>query len=168
MNGYVGPWREPREESVDLYPNLVVCDGRVSGSITVGRSRLPLWAFVPTAIMDGWDTVEAGWSPAERYGFKEGDLAAFLTNLLEMRGEFGRLLLVLADVERLEDEREDDFYQEHAPGETVIDITDGTVHGAPIPGAWWDQADLRQRVVDQLRRCLDALDVSTPTPSAAV
>lgn len=34
-----GVWREPAEESHDLYPGPCVHDNRVSGSITVGRSR---------------------------------------------------------------------------------------------------------------------------------
>ena len=44
------PWRNPAEESLGLYPGLVVDDGRQSGSITVGQSRLPLWSFIGTAL----------------------------------------------------------------------------------------------------------------------
>ena len=128
------PWRYPDEESVDLYPGLVVCDGRVSGSITVGRSRLPLWAFIGSAISDGWDAVEAGYSPTEHYGFTEQDLAGFLYDLLEQRGEFGRLLLVLADAERCERTR------------------------GGFGKAWWETKRHRKRVADQLRRCLAALE----------
>ena len=87
-----GPWRHPDEESVDLYPGLVVHDGRVSGSITAGRSRLPLWAFSWEAITRGWGEVETGYEPG-RYGIGAEDFAQFVTDLLEQRGEFGRLVL---------------------------------------------------------------------------
>jgi hypothetical protein len=122
-----GVWREPAEESHDLYPGLCIHDNRVSGSITVGRSRLPLWALIADAICDGWEQVEAGYSPSD-YGFGARDLAMFLHDLLQMRGEFGRLLLVLADAVRAEDE-----------------------------AGWWECEDRRRVVADQLRRCLDAL-----------
>lgn len=124
-----GPWRDPDEESADLYPNLVVHDGRVAGSITVGRSRLSLWAFVGTAIRDGWDGVERGWEPG-RYGFTADDMADFLHYLLEARGEFGRLLLVLAAAERSE-----------RAGQS-----------------WWKGKKHRKRVQRQLWRCLVALE----------
>jgi hypothetical protein len=69
VSGYEGVWREPSEESVDLYPGLVVHDGRVSGSITTGRSRLPLWAFMFVAIRDGW----GGTSERERRKLRRED-----------------------------------------------------------------------------------------------
>lgn len=130
MGGERTPWREPYEESVDLYPGLVVHDGRVTGSITTGQSRLPLWAFVSTAIQRGWDEVERGWTPSD-YGWSEEEMALFLYCLLEMRGEFGRLLLVLADAERCE------------------------VAGNGNP--WWQTKRHRKRVATQMRRCLAAL-----------
>ena len=128
------PWRDPDEESVDLYPGLVVHDGRVSGSITTGRSRLPLWAFAGVAVTHGWDEVERGWSPS-KYGWTAERFARFLSHLLEARGEFGRLLLVLADVERRDEERM-----------------------VPTPVPWWADRELSAPVIDQLRRCLAALD----------
>lgn len=131
------PWRTPDEESDDLYPGLVVHDGRQAGSITVGCSRLPLWAFIGVAVTQGWDEVEAGWSPTEHYGFTADDLANFLHNLLEQRGEIGRLLLVLANAERRE---------------------------RSVP--WWERKNLRQPVIDQLRRCLAALDPSATSAAA--
>lgn len=100
MTAHHGPWRRPAEESAGLYPGLVVHDARVSGSITAGASRLPLWCITPTAIHSGWDDVEAGWSPTATCGYTAVDLAQFLHDLLGLRGEFGRLLLVLADAER--------------------------------------------------------------------
>lgn len=130
-----GPWRVPDVESVDLYPNLVVHDGRQSGSITVGRSRLPLWCFIWSAVHNGWDEVEAGWSPTEHYGFTEDDLGNFLHDVLELRGEFGRLILLLAAGERSE-----------------------RVSRESWPKPWWEKRNHRKRVGDQLRRCLNALE----------
>lgn len=127
-----GPWREPGEETENLYPGLVVHDGRVSGSITVGRSRLPLWAFVWTALIQGWDEVERGWEPSQ-YGWTADKTGEFLHHLLEMRGEFGRLLLMLAEAERTENEMGD---------------------------PWWQDDAVRERVVEQLRRCLAVLEAS--------
>lgn len=126
---YEGVWRKPAEESVDLYPGLVVHDGRVSGSITTGRSRLPLWAFVGVGILHGWDEAERGWEPSE-YGWDKERTAEFVGNLLEMRGEFARLLLVLAEVERTE--------RSNKP--------------------WWDVTRRRKQVADQLRRCLAVVE----------
>lgn len=126
------PWRNPAVESDDLYPGLVVHDARVTGSITAGPSRLPLWCFIAAAIHQGWEEVEDGYSPSE-FGFTADDLSGFLYNLLELRGEFGRLLLVLADAERCERQR-----------------------GGRI--AWWTTKKHRKRVADQLRRCLAVLE----------
>jgi hypothetical protein len=124
--------REPYAESTDLYPGLVVHDGRVTGSITAGRSRLPLWAFMPqTIVSEGeWD----GYEP-ETYEWTRGKASEFLYHLLEMRGEFARLLCVLADVDRREDKR----YAGFGPG-------------------WWAMPTLRRRAVRQLRRCLETLE----------
>lgn len=128
-----GMWREPPEESDDLYPSLSVCDNRMAGSIVIDHGRLPLWAFVWTAVAEDWSEVEAGWEPS-RYGFTADDLGAFLCDLLEMRGEFGRLLLVLADAERCE-------------------------RRGPLMRGWWQTKRHRKRVGDQLRRCLAVLEV---------
>lgn len=128
-----GPWRVPAEESVDLYPGLVVHDGRVSGSITINQSRLPMWAFVGYLPHGGWDSVVQGWPYIEtEYGWDAYAQAAFLTDLLQARGEFGRLLLVLADAERCERTRG---------------------HGKP----WWRTRKHRVRVRRQLERCIEAL-----------
>lgn len=123
--------REPRQETVGLYPKLVVHDGRVTGSITIGPSRLPLWAIVGAGIHQGWRGVQRGWPQVDEYGFTAADMSAFLGNLLEMRGEFGRLLLELADAERAESHHPD--------------------------AAWWQVKARRKRVAAQLRRCLAAL-----------
>lgn len=156
-------WRKPDEETEGLYPNLVVHDGRQTGAITVGRSRLPVSCFIFTALKDGWEEVEAGWSPTEHYGFTEHDLADFLTNLLNVRGEFGRLLLVLADAERREELAVDEVLAPYGP---IVDITPGS--GVKLPDGWWENDTAKQPVIEQLRRCLELLegprvDRSNPT-----
>ena len=142
-----GPWRKPGELSADVYPGLSVWDDRVTGSITLNDSRLPLWAFVWTAVRDGWDTVEDSWEPGATYGYGHDDFGSFLVDLLELRGEFGRLVCMLANAERIEREQEP----------TVIG-DDG--HGNPVAEmdpAWWERPDLCEPIVVQLRRCIDTL-----------
>jgi hypothetical protein len=152
------PWRHPSETS-GLYPKLSVSDNMVSGSIVLAGGRLPLWALVGTAIYHDWTTVEKGWLPTEHYGFEPDDLATFLTNLLEARGEFGRLLLTLANAERLENEQVDQAIQEQAPDEPVVQIALGDEDdGVHLPGAWWQDPDLKAPVLDQLRRCVAVLE----------
>ncbi len=126
---YNGVWRVISTETHE-YPKLMVCDGYQSGSINVRGTRLPLWAIISTTITEGWDTVEKGWSPEKNYGYSKEDLAYFLYCLLEQRGEFGRLLLLLANVERLEYRGD---------------------------GVWWNIESTRKRVKRQLERCLDVL-----------
>ncbi len=79
------------------YPGLYVADGRVGGSITDGQSRLPLWAYMATLVAEGWPVVADCWPPHEMTTEKMGQ---FLYHLMEQRGEFARLVCVLADVER--------------------------------------------------------------------
>lgn len=140
-------FRRPAEESLNLYPGLVIDDDRVSGSITAGRSRLPLWAIVYTAIRGTWngkpswpDTVESNWMPTELYGLTERAFAEFLYHLLELRGEWGRLLLLLANAERLEQKR----------------------GGFPGP-TWYETKKHRRLVSAQLRRCLALLEETDAT-----
>lgn len=128
-------WRDPSEESVDLYPGLVVWDDRAGDSIIAGRSRLPLWAFIHTVVRAGFDAAEDGWSPSTY--LEDDDLGLFLVNLLEARGEFGRLLLVLADAERAARDRGSFCF-------------------------WWEEPDLSRRVVEQLERCLRSLEPDSP------
>jgi len=155
-----GVWREPAEETVDLYPGLVVHDGRVTGSMTTGRSRLPLWCFVYTAITEGWGEVEDNWKPSE-YGWTAERFASFLYDLLEMRGEFARLLLLLANTTRVDDEREQAAMDEQAPGQGVVQIKvfDSDPDDAvTLPPPWWLTPELRDPIVAQLRRCLETLE----------
>lgn len=152
-------WREPDEESTGLYPKLVVHDGRVSGSITCGRSRLPLWAFIWEAVHHGWESVESSYGPLES-GFNQDDLAEFLHHLLEMRGEFGRLLLVLANADRLDARRNAKYFAEVGDGSGLVDITPGTPIGDGMPLTWWQNRRTAKPIINQLKRCLAALEAS--------
>jgi hypothetical protein len=130
-----GPWREPAEETTD-YPRLWVRDDRVSGSITLSRSRLPLWCLVAAAL-GGWDEVRESYPQVTEYGWPDAEgLIEFVRSLTELRGDFGRLLCVLADVERQEANR--------------------TQHSGDAD-AWWERDEDRARVRAALRRCLEAL-----------
>lgn len=95
-------WREPPEESANIYPGLVVRDNRVSGSITIRQSRLPLWTLIGTVIREDWESVESGWNVAD-YNYSAEELADFLYHLLESRGEFARLILELANAHKQND-----------------------------------------------------------------
>ncbi len=130
MKKYQGVLRIPATETLG-FPKLMVNDNVVTGSINVRGTRLPLWAIISTVINEGWEAVEHGWSPEKRYAYSREDLARFLFYLLEQRGEFGRLLLLLANVEK--PERRGDV-------------------------SWWETATARRQVIRQLQRCLDALN----------
>ena len=149
-------WRTPDEESVDVYPGLTVHDGRVSGSITIGRTRLPLWAVVGEVIRENWDSVEYYYGPTS---WSEAEFLTFLANLLDLRGEFARLLCTLADVERLESIREETALK---GCEGLVDVTPGVPGAVQPPPSWWQDPELKSRVVDQLKLCLAVLE-STPT-----
>ncbi len=138
--------REPPEETTDLYTNLVVDDRRVSGSITAGATRLPLWAFVPQLITGGWNGIEEEYPSAAQIG--ADGLAEFLSDLLDARGEFGRLLLTLADAARHE-------HPELAPAGGG---------GAAEPRGWWQDPELARPVRKQLERCLALLPDDTTEP----
>lgn len=126
---YQGVWRTIATETHG-FPQLMVHDNIQTGSINIRNTRLPLWAIIGTVINEGWEAVEGGWCPKE-YNYSKQDLALFLYCLLEQRGEFGRLLLVLADVEKTE-------YR-------------GDL-------SWWEKTRARRRVMKQLQNCLDALN----------
>lgn len=128
-------------ETTGLYPGLVVWEERVGGSITIGRTRLPMWAVLADLVADGWDTVDAEYLDS-RHGFDERDMTGFLCSLLELRNNFGRLILILADVERITGKR--------------LELAD-THH-------WTEDPTLRARVVAALEVCLDELNSRPPTP----
>jgi len=106
-----------RGRETEDYPGLVVCDNRVSGSITAGRSRLPLWALTGTLSANGWAGVEENWE--DTHGLTNETFFEFVHHLLESRRSFGRLLSILADVARREDERRErvdwPFWRDHKP-----------------------------------------------------
>lgn len=135
---WVGIWRHPAEESLNLYPGLVVHDGRCVGSITAGVSRLPLWALIPAIIYQGWNAACLDYAVSDYHEISQTSMAEFLGSLLDQRGEFGRLLLILADVERRDRNR--------------FDRGDDR--------AWHEIGRERGRVVRQLRRCLEALEAA--------
>lgn len=129
--------RDPDEETED-YPGLVVHDGRVTGSITAGYTRLPLWCFVGEVIRRGWSKVQRDRDIKE---IDKETLASFLYFLLEHRGDFGRLLCVLADVERRSAE--------------IVEETHGEF-------SWWYHPEMKARVREALQRCIDSLDAPPP------
>lgn len=130
MTGYDGVWRDPPDETVDMYPGLVVADNRVTGSITIGVSRLPMWALA----WYSYDDAVFAYPQLDEYGWTGQRHHEFLHDLLEARGEFARLLLTLADAERCDRLK-------------------------PSGGVgWWRTRRHRKRVGDQLRRCLATLE----------
>lgn len=161
MSPHYGPWREPAEESTDLYPGLVVCDNRHSGSITVGRSRLPVSAFVG---YESWAEVVAGWDYIEGPGYEwtHERHANFLYHLLEMRGEFARLLLVLADVERDEGERGENIEGCICPRDADVIYTDPACEPHRLADTpWWRYPPSIERVRVALENCLSTLRGTT-------
>jgi hypothetical protein len=123
-----GPWQRPGVEFDRLYPGLSVNDGRQSGSICYPGTRIPLWAHQWGAIdLDDYAHDDDPIDEWEQTG------TAYVHHLMQQRGEFARLLLVLADAERCEAHRQDRT-------------------------AWWDTKRHRKRVGDQLRRCLAILE----------
>jgi hypothetical protein len=131
--------RDRLEETED-YPRFIVCDGRVSGSITMGRSRLPVWAIVGALTSAGWREVEEDFLPerdsplASHYPTRQ-ETGSFLYHLLEQRGEFGRLLCVLADEDRRDNARREGRSR------------------------WWMEMPRRRaRVRAALQRCIDEID----------
>ena len=87
---------DKQDKVTEDYPGLIVHDDRVTGSITVGHSRLPIWAFVSTMVEAGFAEAKKLWDVSDYTN--PSDLGIFLQNLMEQRKEFGRLLCVLADV----------------------------------------------------------------------
>lgn len=84
-----------RDKRGEHYPGLVVMDGRVSGSITLGQSRLPIWC-----IPNHGFSIEEHTGEQTAYGVTDQDLANFTYRLLDARGSWARLLCTIADEER--------------------------------------------------------------------
>lgn len=125
------PWRSPSEES-HIYPGLCLHDDRQTGSITAGCTRLPLWAFIGELVDGGYKAANYDYE-VERCGLSQEALSEFLYCLMELRGDFGRLLLVMAEAERSERQN-------------------------PRGTSWWKTKKHRKAVREQLRRCLDILE----------
>ncbi len=130
-------WRVPAEESVGLYPKLVVWDRRVAGAITIGQSRLPISSILFQAFHDSWEFTEEEWGLAQ-YDFSAEDLIEFLYRLLDVRGEFARLLLMLANAELKEAEDTDSLIP------------------ADIP--WFRNKEIKTAIKEQLLRCVESLE----------
>ena len=126
-------------ETLDLYPDLVVSDERCGGAVTAGRSRLPLWSFIPEAVFAGWPEALADHPTAADYTTPEA-MREFVFHLLQVRGDFARLLLALAAAERHDDQRE-------PPTEIILEPQ------------WWEASEEhREQVADLLRRCLRVVE----------
>ncbi|HEV2929125.1 MAG TPA: hypothetical protein VGW74_10575 [Propionibacteriaceae bacterium] len=119
------------------WPDMAVRDGPAGGSITY-RGVALWWPYLDV------DFHEAGdWAPdpADADAWAEAweeDVRSFLHCLLRAgHGSWGRLLVTMADVVRIESER---FEQ------------------APTLDGWQDDPELRGRVADALRVCLADLE----------
>ena len=116
----------------EFYPGLDVTDNVATTSITVKGTGLALWAFTGRlGAGEGFQHVVTDYGlPAS---FSEEEYYTFLHHLLECRGEFARLLCILANVEREESDAEDEDW------------------------SWWE-TDRKNRVIEQLKRCVVALE----------
>jgi hypothetical protein len=85
--------RRPAECTED-YPGFTVDDGRVTGSINIGPTRLSLWAVTPYAFHYAAAELSEAWPHRDPADW--GDAGTFLANLLNVRGDFARLMCVLA------------------------------------------------------------------------
>lgn len=94
---------DPQFKVTEDYPGFVVHDDRVTGSVTLGPTRMPLWAPISTMVEAGYHSAVESWPSLPKYGSAEA-IGSFLQDLFQQRKEFGRLLCVLADVERRERE----------------------------------------------------------------
>lgn len=149
------PWQRPDYMGDDIYPGFDCWDKKQTGSICFDKTRVPVWAIVADLTSGGWESVADNYDLTDT----EGDVTQFLYNLLEARGEFGRLLLTLAAAEAAEGDRRDAVLHEATGGEGgLVNITPGDPEAVQLPPAWWETADLAAPVIDQLRRCLDVLD----------
>jgi hypothetical protein len=68
------------------YPGLVVDDGRVSGSITMGHSRLPLWCVIQTMVKAGYGAAIQSHPDIVNRATAD-EIGWFLYDLLENRKE---------------------------------------------------------------------------------
>lgn len=124
--------RERRE--TEDYPGFVVCDNRRFGSITLGHTRQAVRDVLSYAMtVEGWDDAIAGYGWDEDpegtiAGVSLTDLGNLLDVLFDLRGDYGRLVLAMANAER---------------------------RGG---GSWPERPRIRKPVVDLMRSCLADLE----------
>jgi hypothetical protein len=133
-----GSWLRTAAEDTEGYPGFRVHDAMSGGSITFGRSRLAVWAVTADLVKYGW---ERGVAESYEPPTGEAEFAELLHNVFQLRGEFGRLLLAMANAERRESRAWERWDRRR-----------------PIPKAWWTQPDVYGPVVEQMRRCLALFD----------
>jgi hypothetical protein len=121
------------------YQGFIVHDGRVAGSITVGPTRLPLWAPISTMIDAGFSIAAQSWPSLSEQSSPKA-IGQFAQDLLWQRKEFGRLLCVLADVERQDREARS------GGGQRSLQ-------------PWYAHAENVERVRASLQSCLQHLEV---------
>lgn len=147
----VGPWRRPDYKADDIYPPFGCWDKMRAGGVNISGSRLLVHDVLWSLVAGGWDRAVNEFTPP----CSPDEYRRFLHDLLDARGEFGRLLLVLAAAERMERDRDEADGDEHFatahPRSNLCDC-------GRIPVSWWEDAEMRQPVIDQLRRCLAALE----------
>jgi hypothetical protein len=158
-------WRDPSEET-ENFPGFFVHDGRMTGSITLGPTRLPLWTTIAYLLEGGYDYLAEHFDLGET---TQEDLFDLLYNLLEVRGEFARLLLALANAERIEAERIDDVIQtaadedhpavKHKDDDVIVTVimSDDEDEQLPMPDPWWKDDELKAPVIELLESCLAIL-----------
>ncbi len=132
---------DQQDKVTEDYPGFVVHDDRVTGSITLGPTRMPLWAPISTMIQAGYDAAVECWPSLPEEGSPE-TIGSFLEDLFQQRKEFGRLLCVLADVERQRRELRSLGYK---------------TGGMDLP--WYAHPEHVERVRTALQNCLQNLDI---------
>jgi hypothetical protein len=121
------------------YPSFIVHDGRVTGSITFGPTRLALRGPIGTMVYAGFSRAVESWPSLAEQSSPEA-LGNFLEDLFQQSKEFGRLLCVLADVERQEREARLGSREPFSP-------------------PWYAHAENVERVRASLQSCLQHLEV---------
>jgi hypothetical protein len=119
------------EPTDGLFPGLSVWDARMAGAITLKDSRLPVYVLASMVMKygDDWERVTDSYDVPEWYEWT--DVRLLVTMMLNLRGEWAKLVLIMADGERR---------RSH--------------NGLP----WWRKKRDRARVRAQLLRCLAMLD----------
>lgn len=147
----VSPWQRPDYKGDDIYPPFGCWDKMRAGSVNIGGTRLLAHDILWSITKDGWTRAVNEFAPA----CTPDEYRRFLHDLLDARGEFGRLLLTIAAAERAERDRDEAASDKHfATAHADSDMCDC----GRIPVSWWEDPGMRQPVIDQLRRCLAALE----------